>query len=167
MTEPTFPEGSKFQYVPVPNEHVPAVLHYLGRLMTPSIQSSPMATASAEAPDFNTTTWSDEDVLDFANKDIETARIYRRIMEALTEPAFIDKWVSIDDVSAATGLERSVVKAFRTHLYRHLHKYYTYKHAPFPAANGEELIPKRKPVVWYRVSAAHAAQWDRVRPYLK
>ncbi|KQO98422.1 hypothetical protein [Leifsonia sp. Leaf264] len=178
-TDPQFPTAGDVRYLPVPTEHVPEVLRYIADLMT---GATPMtATLTPEAPteatpaagglnltdwhEMEAQRWEDIDVVDLANRNTKTAKHYRAIMDELVDN-HVGEWRSIDDIADATGLDRDVVKNFRTQIYRHLHAHTDYILAPFPGAWGADLTPRRKQVVWYRVSEAQAAQWRRVLPQL-
>lgn len=154
---------SGYHYLPVPVEHVPQVMRFIADLTAPHEPASPRVAAAPEAS-LDDAVWSDEDLVEFANKDLATARNYRRIMGALAERE--GEWMSIDEIAVATGLSRDVVKAFRTQMYRHIHAHYSYERAPFPGAWGADLVPRRDQVVWYRASAAQAEQWRRIQPKL-
>lgn len=145
------------RYIPVPTEHVPAVLRYVADLMTGAAGSA--SDAGDETP-----MWSDADLIDFANRKTSTSRNYRTIMTALATRE--GDWVSIDELADLTGLDRTVVKAFRTQIYRYVHANTSYDRAPFPARWGNDLTPKRPNVVYYQASADHVAQWERVQDAL-
>lgn len=163
------PQSGDFQYVPVPTRYVPNVLRLVADLMSPN--TAPPATVSNSFgeelvdDDFENPKWSDDDLIDFANKDLQTARNYRAIMKALANR--VGEWTSIEELVEPTGLDRAIIKAFRTQIYRHLHKHYpAYDRAPFPAQWGDLLTPKRPHVVYYRVSEAQKEQWTRIQARL-
>lgn len=112
--------------------------------------------------------WQDNQVIGLANGDTITAGNYRAIMDAVIARKRVGEWVSLDDLSEWTSIQRSVLSTFRTHLYRYVNSHLGTGHlAPFTREWGENLRPARGREVFYRVSQECAAQWERVRPQLK
>jgi len=112
--------------------------------------------------------WDDDDVVALANAGSRTAANYREIMDAIIREGRDGEWVSISQLSEWTGLNPAELKAFRTHLYRHIHAHYAgkYSNAPFTGAWGTDLRPSRGRVVYYRVSRECAYQWERIQESL-
>ena len=112
--------------------------------------------------------WADEDVIALANAGTTTAHNYRAIMDAILAAGKTGQWVSLDDLNAWTGIKRSALSTFRTHLYRYINTHLPDGgRAPFTGAWGTELRPARGREVFYRVSIPCAQQWERVRESLK
>ena len=112
--------------------------------------------------------WPDESVIQLAQAGTSTARNYLRIMEAIIANDKAGVWASIDELTEWTGMKRSEVSTFRTHLYRYIHAHLAPGTvAPFTAVWGTELRPSRGRSVYYRVSKECAAQWRRVQPMTK
>ncbi|WP_424448560.1 hypothetical protein [Microbacterium arborescens] len=112
--------------------------------------------------------WPDSDVIALANAGTTTASHYRTIMDAVLAQSMAANWVSLDDLASWTGLKRSALSTFRTHLYRYINTHLPEGTvAPFTGAWGTELRPARGREVFYRVSTQCADQWTRIRPSLK
>jgi hypothetical protein len=108
--------------------------------------------------------WSDDDVVSLAKAGTTTAANYRKIMDAVIDQDAVGKWVSITELAHWTGEKSTVIANFRTQLYRWINAHFPEgKTAPFTAKRGDKLRPPRGRQVHYRVSAACASQWDRVR----
>lgn len=110
--------------------------------------------------------WADEEIVALANSGTVTSRVYRRIMDSVTEHG-VGKWVSIPELAEWTEQPSSVISTFRTHLYRYINAHLPEGTvAPFTRASGQDLRPARGRGVYYRVSQACADQWNRVQPEL-
>ncbi|WP_150954484.1 hypothetical protein [Microbacterium testaceum] len=138
----------------------PKVQKELARVIADGTVSQPMR------PDYPL--WDDADIIALANSRTKTAGNYRAIMDAIIREDHVDEWVAVSQLSEWTGLEVSEVRAFRTHLYRHIHAHFggKYADAPFTGAWGTELSPSRGRAVYYRVSKECAYQWERVQDSL-
>ena len=114
--------------------------------------------ATDDVPDYPL--WPDGLVIQLAKAGTSTAQNYFRIMEAIIAKDKAGVWASIDELAEWTGMKRSEVSAFRTHLYRYIHAHLAPGTvAPFTAVWGTELRPSRGRSVYYRVSKECAAQW--------
>lgn len=112
--------------------------------------------------------WPDADVIELANAGTTTANYYRAIMNAVLSESKVGEWVSLDDLALWTGIKRTALSAFRTHLYRYVNSHLPEgSSAPFTGAWGADLRPARGREVFYRVSAECASQWERIHPQLE
>lgn len=158
--------------IAVPPEHADEVrryaayLQWLDRNNAHRPASSEGSTSDDGYPDYPL--WADDEVLELANSDTKMSRIYQQIMNAVLEREMVAEWVTIDQISEWTGIERSRVSTFRTHLYRHIHAHFGKdRAAPFTGADGNDLTPRRGRIVLYRVSTECAEQWQRIRARLR
>ena len=135
------------------------------RAASATVDSHPRGSTD-DLPDYPL--WPDELVIQLAQAGTRTARNYRRVMEEILANDMVGVWTSIDELTEWTGMKRSEVSTFRTHLYRYVHTHLaTGTVAPFTGVWGTELRPSRGRSVFYRVSEECAAQWRRVQPTLE
>lgn len=112
--------------------------------------------------------WEDGAIVALARAKTTTASNYFKIMDAIVSQDAVGSWVSIADLEKWTGMKASAIANFRTHLYRWINAHMpAHTLAPFTAKRGDRLSPPRGREVHYRVSAACAEQWARVRHQLE
>lgn len=142
-----------FQYVPVPNEHVPAVYQLLSQL---AMGVTPTAGAAVSQSG-----WTDEALRRFAAGDTETTVIVSKVMDALGDRP--DEWLDLDELAELTGRDRNQLRRVWTHLSRHMRAQYDSAEWPLTMKWGTDFTPRRGPLAFYSLTAAEAEQWKRVR----
>jgi len=160
--------GMSLVNIPVPADIADEVQRFAAFLIADRGQrgTAPTVSVADGIPDYPL--WADQDVVALANAGTTTAANYRKIMDAVIAHDAIGTWVSIADLSDWSGEHVNTIKTFRTHLYRWINAHMPAgTAAPFTAKSGTQLRPPRGREVYYRVSAACAAQWERLQPELE
>lgn len=163
---PQTSSASPFQYVPVPNEHVPAVLAFLAERLSPRaepvapVESSP-ATAIAGPPDDG---WTDEKLLKFSQMGTKTSDTVSRMLDFLSEEPGKDGARSTRELADALDLDYFVLKAVPTQVSRTLGKHFAGLHSPYWGLWGTtDFTPSRSNEMYFAVTPERAEQWKRVR----
>lgn len=144
----TSPDSPAFTLVPVPVEHVPAVYRYLAELATP-----PLAPADAELR------WTDDELRKLLTSTNKTVGILIEMMDFLAESP--DTYFTPTEVAESIGREPSQIQTIGTHMTRHFRAHYNTTRWIFESAPGKDI--DREGSIYYRLTAALAEQWMRVR----
>jgi len=162
---PQTSSGSPFQYVPVPNEHVPAVLAFLSERLSPpaeavpAVESSP-ATAIAGTPDDG---WTDQKLLKFSQMGTRTSETVSRMLDFLSEEPGKDGARSTRQLADALDLDYFVVKAVPTQVSRTLGKHFAGLSSPYWGLWGTtDFTPSRSNEMYFAVTPERAQQWKRL-----
>jgi len=152
-----------FQYVPVPDEHVPAVYRLLANLASTSVSAPSTKNPDPDlgpGPDLDEVEgWSDPDLRSFAFSAMQIAQTARCVFDVLAaSPA---EWMSTSDLVDATGLG-SKIKNMPTQFTRTLNARYNGKPSPLEHRWGTNLDVPRDDQMYYRVTPARAEQWLRI-----
>ncbi|WP_159599934.1 hypothetical protein [Agromyces humi] len=150
-------DSAGFQYVPVPNEHVPAVYRYLAELTVPAAQ--PAATAAESR---NELPWSDEDLARLKARSYETTVIVSDIMDILA--AHPGDWFTNAELAEALNRQPSQIVSLWSSLSRHLNKHYGRSQFPMETKSGKRFNPRKPEGVYYRLTDDQAEQWNRTAP---
>lgn len=163
---PQTSSASPFQYVPVPNEHVPAVLTFLAeRLSLPvepvaPLESSP-DTAIAGPPEDG---WTDQRLLKFSQMGTKTSETVSRMLDLLSEEPGRDGARSTRELADALKLDYFVLKAVPTQVSRTLGKHFAGLSSPYWGLWGtSDFTPSRSNEMYFAVTPERAEQWKRVR----
>lgn len=163
---PQMSSASPFQYVPVPNEHVPAVLSFIAELLTApgetgsSIEATP-ATVIAETHDDG---WTDEKLLKFSTMGTKTSETVSRILDLLSEESGKKGARSTRELADALNLDYFVLKAVPTQVSRTLGKHFDGLHSPYWGLWGtSDFTPSRSNEMYFAVTPERAEQWKRLR----
>jgi len=163
---PSADSNSGFQYVPVPNEHVPAVLTFLAERLVPRVQGAAAADPSpsaviAEAPNDG---WTDELLLKFAGMGSLTSANVSRMLDHLSDEPGKDGARSTRELAEALDLKYSVVKNIPTQVSRTLGKHFAGLTAPYWGLWGtDDFTPARGDEMYFAVTPERAEQWKRLR----
>ena len=158
--------ASPFQYVPVPNEHVPAVLAFLAERLSPPIatvahsESSP-ATPGATPSDDG---WTDEKLLKFSTMGTKTSETVSRMLDVLSDEPGKGGAMSTRELAESLALDYFVLKAVPTQVKRTLGKHFAGLSSPYCGLWGtDDFVPSRSNEMYFAVTPERAAQWKRVR----
>ena len=158
---------SPFAYVPVPHEHVPAVMTYLAGLISGQPNAgaesvmAPQSSSVPASPEPPADDWTDEELKAFLESGTKTADIVGRMLAHLTA-AGDSAAMSTTEVAKSLELGHSQVKALPTHITRTLRKNFPDKGSPLWQRWGPELSPPRTEELFYSVTPERAAQFARV-----
>ena len=159
MTVTPMAGAAGFQYVPVPNEHVAAVLAFLGTRLT---AAADLPAAPEHADDAATDGWSDAELRRFTSWGTKTSRIVTALLDLLSERPGIDGALGtqelVEKLEKIEGLEvdYNVMKNQPTQVSRTLHTHFTELEAPYLSYwGGSEML--------YYVTPERAEQWQRIR----
>lgn len=165
---PTNGSAAAFQYVPVPNEHVRAVLVFLGeRLSAAAVKAATPIEPTAE--DVVVTDqeaidgWTDENLIKFFAMDTKTSVIVERMLRHLSGHAGRDEALSTRELAKALDLDYSVMKNIPTQVKRTLGKHFPGLTWPWCAQSGPRFTPPRANEVFFWVTAERAAQLKHLR----
>jgi hypothetical protein len=157
---------SPFQYVPVPNEHVPAVLAFLAERLSPPVATvapavSSSGTADAGEPDDG---WTDEALLRFSSMGTKTSETVSRMLDVLSDEPGEDSALSTRELAKSLDLDYFVVKAVPTQVTRILGKHFAGLNSPYRGLWGtDDFVPSRSNEMYFAVTPERAAQWKRLR----
>jgi hypothetical protein len=149
-------QNSAFQYVPVPNDDLPAVY----QLLAERGSARAVSAAPDEAPtdDFH---WSDQQLAKIAAGSTTTTQVLTEVMDLLAANPGV--WYSQDELAEATGRARTQLLVVWSKLGPHLSKHYGTTRWPIETRNGRNLTPPRAGSVHYSMTAEGATAWRRVR----
>lgn len=165
---PTDGTTGPFQYIPVPNEHVPAVLAYLGDLLTAPAASAPPTTKSPVAPalkpkgDAATDGWTDEELARFFTQGTKTSQNVERMLRHLAVHPGEDAALSTRELAEALSMKYSEMKILPTQVARTLSKHFHGMTAPWSYKTGPNFTPPRSNEVYFWTTAERAAQLSRL-----
>lgn len=174
--------SSPFQYVPVPNEHVPAILAFLGERLAaqgtpdavaeapagvpsaagsvPAVDDAPPGT-SADAP---VDDWTDERLLDFLEMRTKSAGTVIRMLDHLVDTPGKEAALSTRELADALGERYHVLKNVPTQMGRTLGKHFDGCGAPYWGLWGSSHFdPPRSKEMYFAVTEERAEQWKRLR----
>lgn len=158
--------ASPFQYVPVPNEHVPAVLAFLAERLSPPVAAGPaaessLATPVASSPDDG---WTDENLLKFSTMRTKTSETVSRMLDVLSDDPGKDGAMSTRALADNLDLDYFVLKAVPTQVKRTLGKHFAGLSSPYLGLWGtNDFVPSRSNEMYFAVTLERAAQWKRLR----
>lgn len=166
ITPPTDPAAA-FQYVPVPNEHVPAVLAFLGERLsptavTPATPIEPTADDAVITDQEAVHSWTDENLIKFFAMDTKTNVIVGRMLRHLSGHPGPDGALSTRELAEALDVDYSVMKNIPTQVARTLGKHFPELTKPWCAQSGPMFTPPRPNEVFFWVTAERAAQLKRL-----
>lgn len=164
MITPPADPAATFQYVPVPNEHVRAVLAYLGGLVSTTAAASIEPTAEdagftdQEAIDG----WTDEDLIKFFAIDTKTSNNVGKMLRHLSGHPGQGGALSTRELADALNVDYSVMKILPTQVKRTLGRHFPGLTPPWRAQSGPRFTPPRANEVFFWVTAERAAQLKRL-----
>ncbi|MFJ5963015.1 hypothetical protein [Pseudarthrobacter oxydans] len=166
MISPTADPAAAFQYVPVPNEHVPAVLVFLGeRLSTPAVtpikpiaEDAVVTDQEAEVSD----DWTDENLIKFLAMKTKSSFIIGRMLRHLSAHPGQDGALSTQELAEALDVDYSIMKNIPTQAARTLGKHFPELTKPWRAQSGPRFTPPRPNEVFFWVTDERAAQLKRL-----
>jgi hypothetical protein len=166
ITQPTDPAAA-FQYVPVPNEHVTAVLAFLGELIsttavTAATPIEPMAEDAVVADHEASDGWTDENLIKFFAMGTKTSITVGRMLRHLSRQPGQDGALSTSELAEALDVDYSVMKMIPTQVARTLGKHFPELTKPWRAQSGPRFTPPRANEVFFWVTAERAAQLKRL-----
>ena len=155
---------SEFQYVPVPNEHVPAVMEFLSSRLSDAngIARQPPATQASRvsgAP----AAWTDEDLRRFMNMGTKTCDIVTRMLDLLCENPGEQGALATSALRSALNVDYNVMKNVPTQIGRTLPKHFPGRGPLWTSEWGNNFTPARGGEMYFWLTAEQAAQWKRVR----
>ncbi|GEP38830.1 hypothetical protein NPS01_24930 [Nocardioides psychrotolerans] len=164
--------ASPFQYVPVPNEHVPAVLAFIAERLAP--QGSTASTVdsvrtvdptppdlSADAPRDD---WTDEKLIDFLKMGTKSSKTVIQMLDHLSANPGKDAALSTRELADALGVSYSVMKNVPTQMGRSLGARFPGCSAPYWGLWGTaHFNPSRSNEMYFTVTPERAEQWKRLR----
>lgn len=162
---PTTDPAAAFQYVPVPNEHVPAVLAFLGERLSTTVVTAatpiePTAEDAVVTDQEAIDGWTDENLIKFFAMDTKTSVIVGRMLRHLSGQ---DGALSTRELAEALDVDYSVMKIIPTQVARTLGKHFPELTKPWCAQSGPRFTPPRANEVFFWVTAERAAQLKRLR----
>ncbi|SDP65055.1 hypothetical protein SAMN04487914_12342 [Arthrobacter sp. ok909] len=165
---PTTDSAAEFQYVPVPNEHVRAVLVFLGeRLSTTAVTAAtpiePTAEDAVVTDQEAIDGWSDENLIKFFAMGTKTSVIVERMLRHLSGHPGRDEALSTRELAKALDLDYSVMKNIPTQVARTLGKHFPGLTWPWCAQSGPKFTPPRANEVFFWVTGERAAQLKHLR----
>lgn len=143
-----------FQYIAVPNEHVPAVYRLLADL-------SSVATSPSSEGDPSILRWSDAQLQRLMRREVLTTEIVCEIMDILASDP--DTPYSPSDLAEKTGRTASQMSTLGTHISRHLAAHYDTTNWPFESGEGKDFTPRLPGSIYYLLNAQQAEQWRNLR----
>lgn len=163
VTPPTDPAAA-FQYVPVPNEHVTAVLAFLGERLSTTAATSvePIADDAVVTNQEAVDGWTDENLIKFFAMDTKTSIIVGRMLRHLSGHPGQDGALSTRELAEALDVDYSVMKIIPTQAKRTLGKHFPELTKPWRAQSGPRFMPPRANEVFFWVTAERAAQLKRL-----
>lgn len=157
----TASKGS-FQYVPVPNEHVPAVIDFLAQQMAvPGTPASSSASPSLDDDDTDAS-WTDAQLSRLLGMGTETSERLKRVLAHLAEHPGQDQAMSTREIATALDMTYHQMKNHPTQVKRTLGKHFPGHPTPWSAASGPQLSPPRADELHYWLAPARAAQVKRL-----
>ncbi|KQP01404.1 hypothetical protein [Leifsonia sp. Leaf264] len=159
MTIPQDTPASQFQFVPVPNEQVPAVYRLLAELAATSARTGAGTETALRVG--STDDWTDEQLQRLARGDATSTQALTDIMDFLSKHP--GEWFSQESLVEATGRTRGQLLVVWTKLTPHFEKHYNTAAWPLNAERGDLLTPPRPSTAHYSVTPARAEQWKRIR----
>lgn len=155
-----------FQYVPVPNEHVPAMLAHLAGLMNPTGLSAPtssvMPSTTTLAKDEVGDGWTDDLLRRFFSLGTKTSDTVQRVLYLLAEHTGEDVALSTREVAEALGLRYSEMKILPTNVTRSLERHFPGLTAPWAGEMGLKMKPPRADEYYFWCTEERAAQLARM-----
>lgn len=167
MIIPPADPAAAFQYVPVPNEHVPAVLAFLGeRLSTPAVTAAtpiePIVEDAVVTDQEASDDWTDENLIKFFAMETKTGMIVERMLRHLSGHPGQDGALSTRELAEALDVDYSIMKNIPTQTARTLGKHFPELTKPWRAQSGPRFTPPRANEVFFWVTAERAAQLKRL-----
>lgn len=163
---PTADASSPFQYVPVPNEHVPAVLAFVAGLMASPDTNPPVSQAKptrSAATDAAVDGWTDNQLARFFSLGTKTSDTVQRMLHFLAEHPGEEAALSTREVAEALDLKYSEMKILPTNVTRSLEKHFPGLTAPWAGEMGLKMTPTRTDEYYFWCTEERAAQLARVR----
>lgn len=163
--DPQASSTSAFQYVPVPNEHVPSVLAFLAQLLSGNAEvPQDVISGGSGVSEGTDDGWTDEKLLKFSTMGTKTSETVSRILDLLSETPGKGGARSTRDLADELELDYFVVKAVPTQVSRTLGKHFAGLTSPYWGLWGtEDFIPARSNEMYFAVTQERADQWRRVR----
>lgn len=163
---PTHDPTGPFQYIPVPNEHVPAVLAYLGALLAaPALAATtarPATTATADTEADNAGDgWTDSELARFFSLGTSTSELVERMLRYLAEHP--GQKLSTRKLAEELSVKYSVMKILPTNVARTLGRHFPGQEAaPWSYQSGLDMDPPRSDEVFFWTTAVRAHQLSRL-----
>lgn len=162
---PNTDASSPFQYVPVPNEHVPAVLAYVAGLMTSPDTNALVSHANPTTLATNDATvdgWTDNQLARFFSLGTKTSDTVQRMLHLLAEHTGEEVALSTREVAEALDLKYSEMKILPTNVTRSLEKHFPGLTAPWAGEMGLKMTPPRADEYYFWCTEERAAQLARM-----
>lgn len=105
--------------------------------------------------------WTEESLARLAEGGLPTVNVVVAVLDVLAaNPA---RWLSTDELAAATGKEKRYLRAAFSKLPRHVQKHYGYLNAPMETAWGKQIAGAGSPQQHYRLDQQTSERWRRIR----
>lgn len=151
-----------FQYIPVPNEYVPAVLTFLADCLRPTGATTDPA-ETAVSTQHSPEDWTDELLIRFASMDTKTSRTVVAMLDYLSDRPGEAAAVSTSELAEAINRDYFVMKNVPTQIARTLGKHFPGLVTPCIHRWGSDFSPARPDEVFFFVTAERADQWKRLQ----
>lgn len=162
---PAADSGSPFQYVPVPNEHVPAVLAFVAALMSSPESTSPVSYAKPTefvGNDAAVDGWTDDQLARLFSLGTKTSDTVQRMLHLLAEHTGEEAALSTREVAEALDLKYAEMKILPTNVTRSLEKHFPGLTAPWAGEMGLRMTPTRADEYYFWCTEERAAQLARM-----
>lgn len=151
-----------FQYVPVPNEHVPAVISFLAHQMSSEVSGAPASALTGEPSPVVDDSWSDAELGRLLAMETETSVRLARVLALLAGQPGQEAAKSTRELAEALGLSYHQMKNHPTQVKRSLRKHFPQHSAPWSAAPGPQLSPAKADELFYWLTPERADQINRL-----
>ncbi len=155
----------EFVSVPVPSDHVMAVMAFLAKLDRKVESRTDTPRNDDDAQPIGTHGWTVGELRRLAQGQNKTTKTVGAIMDELAKDELVkaDAWLDLDDLAEATGLARGEVKGCWGPFTNHIRKTYVATNWPLDSEWGPVINDSYGPVQVYRLSREDAAAWKSVR----
>lgn len=154
---PALEPNSGYQYVPVPNMHVPAVLAYLAGLLTPAeIPGANDAPAPSATLRDSEVDWTDADLQRLAEMKTKTSGTVSAMLDFLSRQPGRSAAMTTSALAEALGIKYHVLKNVPTQVTRSFRTHFP--GLGFPCSSDWD---NGSMIFW--VTPERAAQWKRLR----
>ena len=163
---PPASSDSGFQYVPVPNAHVPAVLAFVAaRLADETLAADPHEEAMTPTQEHGVPDeWTDARLLKFSTMATRTSNTVSRMLDLLSQNPGIEGAKSTSQLAQDLNVEYSVVKAVPTQVTRVLRAHFAGITPPYAGLWGTtDFVPSRTDEMYFGVTHERAEQWRTLR----
>lgn len=157
---------SGFQYVPVPNAHVPAVLAFVAaRLAGETLAANPYGQPMPPAQELDVEDeWTAAQLLKFSTMATKTSDTVSRMLDLLSQNPGLEGARSTSQLAQDLNVEYSVVKAVPTQVTRVLRAHFAGITPPYEGLWGtKDFVPSRTDEMYFAITHERAEQWRTLR----